>query len=118
MEMDMEAFRAWVAGEILKNKAAWLHAFYATLIPTELFNEAAQENYARARTYAQKQGYSIHEYKTRTGGLTEIHKDGLIVASFEPYLTPGGEKVQLGFHASVLGKQVPVASLTKDLSHK
>lgn len=110
-------FDAWITAEILKAKAVWLHAFYKTFLPLDLYNEAAAGKLDKPRAYAKEQGFSIHEYTSAHGGETQIHKADLIVAKFKPVLTPFEDRVQLSFEATVLGKQVPVADLTRHLKN-
>lgn len=104
--------------EIQKAQAVWLHTFYATMIPRELFNEAAQNHLERARKWSKEQGFSVHCYKTSTGGFTEIHKGGVVVASFEPKRHQGPVHAQLSFKASVLGRPIPIAAFTQLLDEK
>lgn len=107
---------AWIIEQILLAKATFLHAFYATMLPRHIYNEAAKDNLEKPMAYAKAEGFTVHEYNSAYGGETQIWKAGVIVAKFKPMLVdgPDGHKV-MTFDATVLGKKVPCASLTESL---
>lgn len=101
-------------GEILKNKAVWLHACYASILPRPLFNQAARDTLPAATQWAKENGYALHEMT----GETQLRKGTLVVGRFRPHFDGEGEDKKLRFEATIFGKQVPTASLAESIRAK
>lgn len=105
----IDQFGQWVIGEIFKQKARWIQACLANILPPELY-EAAKKNREedRLRKFFKEHGYSWREYSDGAGhGESRLYKGGILVSLFRPVVVGDSiENRQLTFYCEMNGRQV------------